>query len=226
MTENKSGVLNRRDVLALRGLRLPKAALQRMNATGVHCDPAVSIEWQAQSQRYVIRGAESGGSVQNLGAYCGFVDVDGNPLRCLQEINSLRPNGLHGIVVSPQMVRLQVFRNERTYQLLITEHRLETVPGRKRPALRNTVLFRGKDGVQPSGSADGQAGIQWPVFYTQSGEESRPPKRFEWAARGIMAASWCQACQYIFLLKAPLPQAGIAGEESVTGPNSGEVFRP
>src|ERR1700722_12942078 len=87
-------------ILALRGLRLPAITLKGLRATGIYCQPAVSIEHQHLAGRYVLRGVESGGAVADLGAYCSFVDDDGHPMSWLQPVDSIAVNGVHGIVIS------------------------------------------------------------------------------------------------------------------------------
>jgi hypothetical protein len=220
MTETKGGELNRMELLALRGLRLPRTALQRMKEVGVYCDPAVSIEYQRSSGTYVLRGVESGGAVPDLGAYCSYVDCDGKMLPLLQKAEGIGRNGLHGVVVAPQMVRIQAFRHERNYQLLITEHRLETMPEGRRSRLRNTVLFYGLNG---STSADWAAGKNddgvLPVFYTRSADIRLIPEKFARAAGMIFSATRCLGCNHVHLLVA-------RGEHAANQPESVERLRP
>lgn len=73
-------------------------------------------------------------------------------------------NGLHAVVVAPQPVRIQLFRNERTYQLLITEHQLEAVAGVKGPKMRNLILFHGINGTASSDFLEGEENCALPVF--------------------------------------------------------------
>jgi len=171
MMQRSSSALTKAELLALRGLRLPRIALQKLRELGIYCDPAISIERQSQARRYVIRGLESGGAVQTLGAYCSFVACDGTAIRRLQKIDAVGRNGLHAVVVAPQLVRIEMFRNERTYQLLITGHWLEDVPGAKRPALRNSVVFHGINGILPSAFASAEPSGALPLFRTRSGDE-------------------------------------------------------
>lgn len=204
MTEMRTNslALGRRQLLALRGLRLPHIALQRLREAGIYCEPAVSIERQAQAGRYVIRGVESGGSVQDLGAYCSFVDVDGSALVYLQKVDAVGRNGLHSVVVAPQLVRIQMFRNERTHQLLITEHRLEIVAGSKRPTLQNCIVFHGINGTLSSDFLAGAANTHvLPVFRTRSGDVRRVPERFTWAVQKIVAATSCVGCKHCHVLE-------------------------
>lgn len=219
-TKNNSLTLGRRQLLAPRGLRLPHLALQRLREVGIYCEPAVSVERQVQAGRYVIRGVESGGAVQDLGAYCSFVDVDGKPLAWLQKIDSVGRNGLHAVVVAPQLVRIQLFRNERTYQLLITAHRLEAVAGAKRPRLSSQILFHGINGTAASDFVAEEGNCAVPVFRTRSGDVRRIPEKFEWAVRKIAAGSSCFGCKHCHLLEA---EKGSARKTQV---DSTEVLRP
>src|SRR5215469_13328199 len=215
MNEAHARQLSKEEVLALRGIRLPAPALKRLRQTGIYCDPAVSIQHQSKVRRYVIRGVESGGAVQEMGAYCSFVGIDGSPLPLLQKIQSVGRNGLHGVVVAPELVRLQLFRNEQTYQLLITNHRLQAVQGSVRPTLVNTLLFHGINGTPEPQMAN--AGMQSdsarvPVFRTRGGDMVPVPREFEWAVGKLAAAVLCSGCKHCHLLKPQQVGAGQSAE--------------
>ena len=215
MNEARSGQLSKEDVLALRGIRLPAPALKRLRQTGIYCDPAVSIQHQSTARRYVIRGVESGGAVQEMGAYCSFVGVDGNPLPMLQKIQSVGRNGLHAVVVAPELVRLQMFRNEQTYQLLITNHQLQAVQGSGRPTLVNTIVFHGINGTPEPQMA--KAGMQSdsarvPVFRTRGGDMVPVPREFEWAVGKLAEAVLCSGCKHCHLLNAEQVGTGQSTE--------------
>jgi len=146
MTEAPKTRLTRDEVVALRGVRLPAVALKRLKLAGIYCQPAISIAFQQAAQSYVIRGVESGGAVAQIGAYCGFVDDAGLPLETLPLVDPLAVNGLHAAVLSPTLVRVQMFRIRTRYELLLTHHTLVSVVGKARPCLQNSVLFHGKHG--------------------------------------------------------------------------------
>ena len=74
------------------------------------------------AKRYVLRGVESGGAVADIGAYSSFVNAEGNTLNWLQRVDSIGVNGVHAIVVAPVLVRVEMLRIQRTYDLLITRH--------------------------------------------------------------------------------------------------------
>ena len=145
-TPNHHG-MTREEVIALRGLRLPTAALKTLQRAGIYSPPTISIEFQQGSQLYLIRGTESGGGASRIGAYCGFLDGNGGPLSTVHPVSVIAINGLHAAVLSTSLVRVQMFRAETVYELLITHHKLAAVEGKQRPKLHNSILFHGKHGM-------------------------------------------------------------------------------
>jgi len=75
------------------------------------------------AQRYVTRGLESGGAAGDLGRYVTFAQPDGRPIEYLHPVESIGVNGLHAVIAAPVLVRTEMLRKERTYELLITQHR-------------------------------------------------------------------------------------------------------
>ncbi len=134
------------EVLARQGLRLPQIVLKRLRDAGIYCQPTVSVEHQNLAKRYVVRGVESGGAVADLGAYSSFAGECGETLAWLQRVDSIGVNGVHAIVVAPVLIRLQMLRIARTYDLLITRHSLASVAGNARPQLESSILFYGRRG--------------------------------------------------------------------------------
>ncbi len=194
-------------VLALRGLRLPATVLKQLQQTGIYCEPSVSIEHQYLARQYVIRGVESGGGVAELGHYVGFADTHGQPLPWLQRVHSIGRNGLHAVVVASQIARLQMFRREQTYDLLITQHHLESAQECRRPTLQNEVIFHGIHGTltlklwREDSHFCGQV---TPAFLARSGEPQLIPEVFREAVCRITAAVSCVGCRHCHLLKPEL----------------------
>jgi len=210
------------EILARQGMRLPGAVLNHLRSAGIYCQPTVSIERQHQSRKYVLRGVESGGAVVPLGAYSSFVDEHGNQLAWLQRVDSIQANGVHAIVVAPVLIRLEMVRIERTYDLFITRHSLVELGNGTRPRLESSVLFYGRRGnleMELWGKDSGFCGAVSPVFYTRSGESAELPAHFERATAQVTAASCCIGCHHCHLL-GPSP---IAAEqtESQSGANPG-----
>ena len=139
----QSHKVDHRELLARQGLRLPVVILKHLRSVGIYCQPSISIEHQHLAKKYVLRGVESGGAVAELGAYSSFVDEQGAALPWLQRIDTIGVNGVHAIVVAPVLVRLQMLRIERTYDLLITRHSLARSTNQQRPGSK--VQFSSMD---------------------------------------------------------------------------------
>jgi hypothetical protein len=191
------------EVLARQGLRLPPIVLRRLRDAGIYCQPTVSVEHQNLANKYVIRGVESGGAVAVLGTYSSFMGEHSEPLPWLQRVDSIGVNGVHAIVVSPVLFRVQMLRIERTYDLLITRHSLASVAGNARPQLESSILFYGRRGsleMELWGNDIAFRGTVCPVFYTRAGERVMLPNGFAEAAARITSAVCCLGCRHCHLL--------------------------
>ena len=127
-------------------------------------------------------------------------------------------NGLHAVVVAPVLVRVEMLRKGRTYELLITQHRPGATNDGKRPPLETRLLFRGIHGrldLDLSGKDKDKAGTVLPTFYSRAGEEVRIPKRFrQVGARDNRGGS----LRRLF----PLPLCQAAAEGRGTGVRRGK----
>src|SRR5579863_8919372 len=184
----------------LHGLALPASVLRALQKRGIYCTPGVSLEHQHLAGRYVLRGVESGGAVSDMGRACAFVAEDGSPLPWLQPIHSIAVNGRHAILLAESMVRIEMVRSERTWELAITLHTISRASDRERPQIVSKPLFRGRDGVL---SVDlkkeenrGLRGKLAPVFYSRAGEVLPLPPLFEETVRKITAAVCCVGCKH------------------------------
>jgi hypothetical protein len=196
--------LESREILARQGLRFPAATLKHLRTAGIYCHPTISIEHQNLARKYVLRGVESGGSVAEVGAYSSFVDEQGAPLAWLQRVDSIGVNGVHAVVVAPILVRLEMLRVQRTYDLLITRHSLATAASGQRPRLESAVLFYGRRGsleMELWGKDTDFRGSVCPVFYSRSGETALLPGEFQDAVARITAAVCCVGCRHCHLLQ-------------------------
>lgn len=155
-------------------LNLPRRALRRLEEVGIYCRTEVSLEYQQQAKRYVMRGTESGGAIRELGRYITFTGPEGEPLEQLHPVDSLGANGVHAVVVAPVLVKVDIFRYQRTYQLLLTKHQPAEVSDGRRPGLISQEIFRGTDGylgLELHGEDKIKAGTVVPDFYSRSGEK-------------------------------------------------------
>jgi hypothetical protein len=151
-----------------------------------------------------VRGLESGGAIGDVGHYVTFAREDGQPLEYLHPVESIGVNGLHSVVLAPSIVRIEMLRKARTYELLITQHRSQSVLDDKKPALESKTLFRGIHGrleLDLVGPDKNPAGSVMPIFYTMAGEPMGIPKRFRDAVRAVTQAVNCIGCSHCHYLR-------------------------
>jgi hypothetical protein len=196
--------MNHNQLLALRGMRLPAITLRGLRTAGIYCQSSVSIEHQHLAKRYVLRGVESGGAVADLGAYCSFVNENGEPISWLQRVDSIAVNGVHAIVVAPVLLRVQMIRVRHTYDLLISKHALMAVTGAKRPTIQSSIVFYGRRGtleMDLCGKDSRFSGTVRPLFFGRSGEPVEIPSMLEESILRVTSAVSCVGCRHSHLLQ-------------------------
>jgi hypothetical protein len=196
--------LDHHELLARQGLRFPAIILGHLRSAGIYCQPTVSIEHQHLAKRYVLRGVECGGAVADLGVYSSFADEQGNALAWLQRVDTVGVNGVHAIVVAPALVRIEMLRVQRTYDVLITRHGLRGVGQNQRPRLESSILFYGRRGtleMELWGKDAAFRGAVCPAFYSRSGEALSVPVEFQDALARIAAAVCCVGCRHCHVLQ-------------------------
>ena len=167
-------------------LTLSRTALRQQDQAGIYCKPTVSLEYQRQSQSYVVRGVESGGATAELGHYVVFCGARGEPLSWLHPVQSAAPNGPHAVIIAPVLVSVEVFRARQTYELLISSHRPTASEPGTRPQLKSQILFRGTQGylsLELWGRDKDSAGRILPEFFRRSGDRKEVPSLFAGAAK-------------------------------------------
>jgi hypothetical protein len=191
---------------AHRGLVLPGRALRRLAEMGIFAQASVSLEYQQFAKRYVVRGVESGGAIEDLGRYVTFCGDRGEPLPWLHPLDGIGLNGVHALVIASSLVRVEMFRRGQTYDLLISR----IVPGSesngKRPPLQSVPIFHALEGYLPAdvGKAGrNQKEAQIPAFYSRAGEPLAVPAQFEAVIKAASAGANCVGCKHPHYLRAP-----------------------
>lgn len=196
----------KQNVTGAAGLPLPRHAVRMLKERGIYGHSVLSVEHQQLAQRYVIRGLESGGSAGDLGRYVTFANEDGGHLECLHPVEAIGANGLHAVVISASLVRVDMLRKARTYELLITRHSLSSVTNGQRPQLETGILFRGIHGrldLDLGGKDKAQAGNVAPTFYSLAGEVIAIPDKFLALVRAATKGVNCIGCRHTHYLRTP-----------------------
>lgn len=212
----------RRTFTGITGLPLPRRAIRILRERGIYAHAPVSIEHQTLAGHYVLRGLESGGSTGDVGRYITFSTGGGQGLECLHPVESIAVNGLHAVVIGSEFVRVDMLRKDRTYELLITQHRLTPTENGGRPQLETQILFRGIHGrleLDLCRRDKAHAGQVVPSFYSMAGEQVAIPEKFVRVVRAVTHGVNCGGCTHShYLRKAnthPIVEASSASSEPV-----------
>jgi hypothetical protein len=192
-------------------LLLPPAARQKLSAAGIYCQPRVSLAYQKSARRYVLRGVESGGAVREFGHYVVFCDFNGQPITWLQPLESITANGPHAVIIAPVLVSVEMFRVERTYELLIARHKARSGENSRPPFVFSQPVFVGRQGhlsLELWGRDQEAAGQIAPEFFTHAGERKEIPSRFLPAVRAVTKSVANLGCDRAQFAHAPLAAAG------------------
>jgi hypothetical protein len=202
-------------------LPLTAAALQKLSAAGIYCQPRVSLAFQKSAKRHVLRSIESGGAVREYGHYVVFCDGKGQPLPWLQPLQSIIPNGPHAVIIAPSLVSVEMFRVEQTYQLIIARHEARAGKDGKPPFVFSQAVFVGRHGYLSLELWDRDreaSGEIVPEFFTHSGERHDIPARFLTAVRAAtkgVSSLGCERAQFAHAPEIPRPDAADpAGENT------------
>ena len=188
------------------GLPLSRNALRVLKNVGIYALPMVSLEHQHLAKRYVVRGLEAGGAIQELGRYITFAGPGGERIEYLHAVESIAVNGLHAVVIAPLLLRVDMLRKGRTCEVLITEHKPGTSDNRARPKLENNILFRGVHGrieLDLWGKDKAEAGSVLPTFYSLAGEPVSIPKKFIGVLKAAARGANCLRCEHSHYLLRP-----------------------
>lgn len=188
------------------GLALPRRAIRVLKDLGIFAQASLSVQHQELAQRYVIRGLESGGAFGDVGRYVTFAGNEGQQLECLHPVDSIAVNGIHGIVLSPELVRVDLLRKGRTYELLITRHNFQSKENGIRPQIETEILFRGIHGrleLDLFGRDKAQAGHVAPAFFSLAGEPVIIPELFVGVVRAATKGVNCSGCSHAHYLRNP-----------------------
>jgi len=174
-------------------LVLPKMMVRKLEGAGVYCQTWVTAEKQVRSDRWVLRGVESGGSAREVGRYISFFSPDGRRLPWLQKMDRVGSNGVHAVLVGAELVSVEMARIERTYELLIVRYALGAPGPTKKPPIISTVVFRGIDGqLSEELRKQGLA----PEYFSRSGEVRPIPEAFCDAVKLVTAGVSCLNCRH------------------------------
>jgi len=134
-------------------------------------------------------------------------------------VKNFMPNGLHAILVAKgPIVRLDMYRFETAYDLLITSHALVTEEDKSKPKLETKLIFFYRFGVLERGLWGKDKmfrGAVAPQFFMSNGSEARVTHLYQQAIFKMTEAVTCTKCKHQHLLEPPSLEVSVADLESV-----------
>ena len=205
------------ELIARRGLTLPEPTLTRLRTVGIWCEANLTV--QRRDLDWLIRGQESGGAVADIGRYVSFCKEDGTALNWLQPVKNFMPNGLHAILLAKgPVVRLDMYRFETSYDLLITSHTLVGDEDKPKPKLETKMIFFHRFGILERelwGKDKMFRGAVSPQFFMSNGSEARVPHVYQQAVLKMTEAVTCTKCKHQHLLEPSSMEVSVAELEIV-----------
>lgn len=156
----------------------------------VFAKPWVSVVRTAQGQG-LLRGVESGGSGRAVGAYVGFVPVEGCPFQNRGPVAVFANKADHAFVLGKVLMRVEVFRFSGNFHCEITLHILHDQPAKNGEPARDrherVVIFRRHAGGVMRRN-------QMPEFLNEAGEKVSVPDFALPAFRAAYEGAMCLEC--------------------------------
>jgi hypothetical protein len=158
--------------------------------------------------------------VREFGRYVTFMGENVERIPYLQPVEAIGVNGLHAIVIAPVLVRVDMLRKGRTYEVVITRHEPAPTNNGARPRLATQILFRGIHGrleLDLAGKDKTQVGLALPTFLSLAGEPTPIPGKFTAVLKAVTKAVSCDGCSHAHYLIRPLPRAELLSEAAASG---------
>ena len=196
-------------------LQINHSEWAELRTAGIVARVRMKVEFSSTHRRFVLCAEESGGATANIGHYCGFLPLAGDPTFFARPVTLAMPNTVHADVSAASLVSIEMLRYGTTYTLNIFLHWLTTSQGPDvLPAHRQKLLFSANRGVlsQPlwQEGKTAQVGVLIPAFHRRTGDPLLVPTGLHEAVGAITDAVCCIGCRkthFLALNPVKLPEA-------------------
>src|ERR1019366_8774127 len=142
---------------------------EELRTSGIVARARMKIDFSLTHRRFVLCAEESGGATDNIGHYCGFLPLAGDPTFFVRPVTLAMPNTVHSDVSAASLVSIEMLRYGTTYSVNVFLHWLTASPGRDvLPAHRQKLIFSANRGVLSrqlwQEGEGGQGGAYVPAF--------------------------------------------------------------
>ena len=205
-------------------LQVNHSEWEELRTAGIVARARMKIDFSSTHRCFVLCAEESGGATANIGHYCGFLPLAGDPTFFVRPVTLAMPNTVHADVSAASLVSIEMLRYGTTYTLNIFLHCLATSPSPGiTPAHRQRLLFSANRGVlsQPlwQDAKTAQVGAYIPAFHRRTGDPLLIPPALHEAVGAITDAVCCVGCRKShFLALKPIRLPGELSATSIQTP--------
>jgi len=173
---------------------------EELRTAGIVARVRMKVDFSSTHRRFVLCAEESGGATANIGHYCGFLPVAGDPTFFARPVALAMPNTVHADVSAASLVSVEMLRYGTTYTLNIFLHWLTTAPGPEAlPAHHQKMLFSAHRGVLSDplwqDGKKAQAGVHIPAFHRRTGDPLLIPSALHEVVGAVTDAVCCVGCR-------------------------------
>ena len=181
-------------------LQINRSEWAELRTAGIVARVRMKVEFSSTHRRFVLCAEESGGASANIGHYCGFLPLAGDPTFFARPVTLAMPNTVHADVSAAFLVSIEMLRYGTTCTLNIFLHWLTTsLAPDAPPTHRQKLLFSAIRGVlskplwQEGKTA--QVGALIPAFHRRTGDPLLIPPGLHEAVGAITDAVCCIGCR-------------------------------
>jgi hypothetical protein len=177
---------------------------KELRDAGIRAQPNLAIDFSKTHRRYVLCADECGGAAPTIGHYVGFIALRDDPTFFINP--TVGPaNTSHARVAASTLISVEMFREEKTYQLCAHLHWLVRTKRKDgRPSHRQHRLFFGNSGVLNNElwleDKTNQVGAYTPTFYSRAGDPLIIPAPLVEVVGAITDAVCCVNCRKSHIL--------------------------
>jgi hypothetical protein len=173
---------------------------EELRTSGIVARARMKIDFSSTHRRFVLCAEESGGATDNIGHYCGFLPLAGDPTFFVRPVTLAMPNTVHADVSAQFLASIEMLRYGTTYSLNIFLHWLNASPAPDvLPAHRQKLIVSANRGVLSKplwqDGKTAQVGAYIPAFHRRTGDPLLIPIAFHEAVGAITDAVCCVGCR-------------------------------
>jgi hypothetical protein len=211
-------------------LQINHTEWEELRAAGIVARARMKIDFSATHRRFVLCAEESGGATDNIGHYCGFLTLAGDPTFFVRPVTLAMQNTVHADISAASLVSLEMLRYGTTYTLNIFLHWLAASPGPNViPAHHQKLLFSANRGVLSKplwqDGKTAQVGSYIPAFHRRTGDPLLIPPALYEAVGALTDAVCCVGCRKShFLALNPVTLSDELSVQRIHKPDSHVTF--